>query len=122
MVPQNLPLECYQWKFNVHVWPILIPTMEDEKTGKHTSSTSAKEVNTIYENQPVSSAGIPGKLDGHAVSTTMITTLELRNPTNLNTNYSSTSLQHTCSALPSEAWSQVRSAGRCISIILLIIL
>lgn len=88
----------------------LITTVADEKTGKHINSASAKEVNAISENPTVSSR-IPGKLDGPAVSPRM-TTLELKNPTNLNTKDSHSCLQQTCLVLPSDAWLQVWSKAK----------
>ncbi|KAF3439911.1 hypothetical protein FNV43_RR18189 [Rhamnella rubrinervis] len=84
-------------------------TVGDEKSEKQASPVSAKEVNAVSDIEmgaTRSPAGVSGKLVAPVVSPGMATALELRNPSNLNTKISPSTLQQTCAVLPSEAWLQ----------------
>lgn len=96
--------------FDVYVCSLFIPTAGDEKSDKLASPVSAKEVNAVSDvemNAIVSPAGVSGKLVAPVVSPGMTTALELRNPSNLNAKINPSTLQQTCTGLPSETWLQV---------------
>lgn len=86
--------------------------MGDEK---HVNPISAKEINAVSDKAlgaTVPPAGVPGKTVGSVVSPVMTTSLELRNPSNLNTKTSPTAtLNQACTVLPSDSWLQVCSTN-----------
>ena len=84
-----------------------ITTLVDEKTEKKVNTVSAKEISAVADKTmgaTVSTAGVTGKLVGPVVSPGMTTTLELGNFSNLNPKTSPTSLNQTCTVLPSDSW------------------
>ncbi|XP_044494516.1 common plant regulatory factor 1-like isoform X2 [Mangifera indica] len=54
----------------------------------------------------VAGAGVPGKPSGPVLSPGMTTTLELRNPTSMNSKTSPSGVPQPCAVLPTEGWLQ----------------
>ncbi|XP_027350122.1 common plant regulatory factor 1-like isoform X3 [Abrus precatorius] len=83
------------------------PTTDDgEGKTEIQGSPISKETAASNKMMSVTPASVAGKVVGPVVSSGMITTLELRNPSSVHSKTNTTSAPQPCAVLPAEAWLQ----------------